>query len=253
MIQPVPYCGLPPLPGDILTRFNLDPRLVLVLALCCAVHVLWLRHRAPELHVQGYKFAFWGWAVTALALLSPICALSVSLFAARVGQHMLLVLVAAPLIALGWPRSVPAKRSWPIWASSALFFLALWYWHMPVPYQSTFGSVFLYWTMHVTLFGSSIILWREFLAHSPSHTAQVLAAGSITFVQMGLLGAVLALASRPMFPWHFVTTQAWGLTPLQDQQLGGAVMWVPGILLFLWTAIRSMSRLWESVDRVRVA
>jgi putative membrane protein len=253
VIQPVPYCGLPPLPGDILTRFNFDSRLIVVLALCCAMQVLWLPRRAAQLPARARKFALWGWAVAALALLSPICALSVSLFAARVGQHMLLVLVAAPLIAAGWPRSTPANRTWPLWAGTAGFFLALWYWHMPVPYQSTFDSVFLYWAMHVTLFGSGIFLWRELLDHSPRRTAQVMAAGCITFVQMGLLGAVIALAGRPMFSWHFLTTQAWGLTPLQDQQLGGAVMWVPGILLFLATAMRSMSRLWESIGRMRAA
>ena len=253
MTQAIPYCGLPPLPGDLLTRFNLDPRLIVVLLLGCAIQGLWPRDRAPGIIARRGKFALFGWAVAALALLSPLCALSVSLFAARVGQHMLLVLVAAPLIALGGPRRVHGNRSWPLWASSAAFFLALWYWHMPGPYQSTFDSVFVYWTMHVTLFGSSIIVWREFLDHSPAHTAQVLAAGSITFVHMGLLGAVFALAARPMFTSHFMTTQAWGLTPLQDQQLGGAVMWVPGMLLFLWTAIRSMSRLWESMDKVRMA
>jgi putative membrane protein len=202
---------------------------------------------------QRRHFTLYGWAMAAIALLSPLCALSVALFAARVAQHMLLMLVAAPLIALGWPSDIGRDRSWPLWACTTAFFLALWFWHMPIPYESTFNSVALYWTMHVSLFVSSILLWRELLDHSRRRTVQALAAGCVTFMQMGLLGAVLGLAQRPLFQSHLLTTQVWGLTPLQDQQLGGAMMWVPGMLLFLWTAIRSMSRLWGSIERVRPA
>jgi len=56
-----------------------------------------------------------------------------------------------------------------------------------------------------------------------------------------------------MFQWHFLSTAGWGLTPLQDQQLGGTLMWVPGIVLFLWTAIRSIVHMWESMERERPA
>jgi putative membrane protein len=198
-------------------------------------------------------YAAGGWLVAAAALLSPLCALSVALFSARVAQHMLLVLVAAPLIAIALPRTHGSTKSWPLWASTVVFFIALWFWHMPVPYEATFTSVGAYWAMHLTLFGTSILLWRELLDHSPRQTAQVLAAGTLTFVQMGLLGAVLTFADRPMFQWHLMTTQSWGLTPLQDQQLGGTVMWIPGIVLFLWTAIRSIVRMWESMERARPA
>ena len=57
-------------------------------------------------------------------------------------------------------------------------------------------------------------------------------AGTLTFVHMGLLGAVLTLADRPLFTRHLVSSYSWGLSPLQDQQLGGSLMWVPGIGLF---------------------
>ena len=107
--------------------------------------------------------------------------------------------------------------------------------------------------MHVTLFGSAILLWRELLDHPPHRTGQVLTAGTLTFLHMGLLGAVLTFADRPLFRWHLITTQAWGLSPLQDQQLGGALMWVPGIALFLWSVLRSLGRLWGSLERARPA
>jgi putative membrane protein len=62
-------------------------------------------------------------------------------------------------------------------------------------------------------------------------------------MQMGFLGAVLTVAGRPLFFWHLTTTQPWGVSPLEDQQLGGVVMWVPGIALFLWAALRTLDRL----------
>jgi putative membrane protein len=126
--------------------------------------------------------------------------------------------------------------------------VALWFWHMPTPYAATFAATSIYWAMHVTLFGSGIALWRELIHHPPRRTGVVLSVGLLSSMQMGLLGSVLALARRPLFYPHFLTTQAWGLTPLQDQQLGGALMWVPGILLFLWAALWSLRTLWNTLE-----
>lgn len=252
MTSQVPYCGAPPHPGELLMRFNLDPVLIVALILTCALQLLALR-RLKESDPRRAEFAIAGWAVAFVAFVSPICALSVALFSARIGQHMLLTLVAAPLIALGLPRASAWNHGWRLWTSSVVFFAALWFWHMPAPYDATFGASWIYWAMHLTLFGSSIFLWRELLHHPARQTAQVLAAGTLTFMQMGLLGAVLTLADRPMFQWHLTTTQAWSLTPLQDQQLGGVIMWVPGTALFLWVAVRSLSCMWESLERARPA
>jgi putative membrane protein len=248
----VPYCGSAPFPGELLTRFNLDPVLIAALVAGCAWQ-LWAIRRSHAGVRARQALALGGWLVAAAAFLSPLCALSVSLFSARVGQHMLLILAAAPLIAMGLRPAKSSTHGWRLWCGVAMFFLALWYWHMPAPYEATFTSVVTYWTMHITLFGSAILLWRELLNHPPQQTAHVLAAGTLTFVHMGLLGAVLTLADRPLFQWHLFTTQVWGLTPLQDQQLGGTLMWVPGIALFLWTALRSLAHLWGSLERARPA
>ena len=253
MVRPLPYCGSAPSPGELLSRFNLDPLLIACLVAICALQLLVLNRRGGFDVRRRQGLALTGWLTAAAAFLSPLCALSVALFSARVGQHMVLILVAAPLIAMGLPPAPARNHVWRLWGSSAAFFVALWYWHMPVPYDATFGSTWVYWAMHLTLFGSSIFLWRELLDHPAQQTAQVLAAGTMSFMQMGMLGAVLTLADRPMFEWHLITTYAWGLTPLQDEQLGGAIMWVPGIALFLWIGIRSLGYMWQSVERVRPA
>jgi putative membrane protein len=253
VVQQLPYCGSAPLPGELLSRFNPDPVLIAFLIAACALQLLMLQRRGGSDVRRRQGFSLAGWLVAAAALLSPLCALSVALFSARVGQHMVLILVAAPLIAMGLPRAPAWHHGARLWVSSGVFFAALWYWHMPVPYDATFRSTWIYWAMHLTLFGSGIFLWRELLDHPARQTAQVLAAGTLTFMQMGLLGAVLTLAERSMFQWHLITTQVWGLTPLQDQQLGGAIMWVPGIVLFLCIAVRSLGHLWQSIERARPA
>lgn len=238
MTAAIAYCGAPPEPGELLSRFNLDPALIVCLLAAALLHVSWAarNRRHPRLALAG-------WIVVAAALVSPLCALSVSLFAARVGQHMLLMLIAAPLLAMALPPA-PGERS--LWASAAAFFAALWFWHMPLPYATTFESSPVYWTMHLTLFGSALWLWRALL--SPGRVASALVAGTLSSMQMGLLGALLTLASRPLFAPHLLTTEAWGFSPLADQQLGGLLMWVPGGLLFLWAALRSLTSLWRAID-----
>jgi putative membrane protein len=249
----LPYCGSAPLPGDLLTRFNLDGVLIVSLILLAGWQFWAVGRTGAGGMRRRQAFSIAGWLIAGTAFVSPLCALSVALFSARVLQHMLLVLVAAPLIAMGLPRSVPSRHPWRLWTATAAFFLALWYWHMPIPYDLTFASTGLYWAMHITLFGSAVLVWRQLLDHPPQWTGQVLTAGALTFVHMGLLGAVLTLADHPLFTRHLVSSYPWGLSPLQDQQLGGSLMWVPGIGFFMWTALRSLNQLWKSLERARPA
>jgi putative membrane protein len=223
----------------LLGRFNLDPVLISCLLALAGAHILWMAPRPKRL------YAACGWLIAGAAFVSPLCALSVSLFSARIGQHMILILAAAPLIALALPAH---STQWRFWTAATAFMVALWVWHMPTPYEATFTSTTLYWAMHITLFGSAVMLWAELIHHPARHTALALTVGLSTSMQMGLLGSVLAFARAPLFYPHLFTTQAWGLTPLQDQQLGGTLMWVPGIALFLWVALRSLQRLWNSLE-----
>jgi putative membrane protein len=248
MTGQLPYCGSAPIPGELLTRFNFDLVLIAILIFAFAVQ-LWFGRALP---VRRRWLISGGWLVAALAFTSPLCALSVSLFSARIAQHMVLMLVAAPMIAAGMPITSRAA-GWPLWMSALTVFVSLWFWHMPVPYEATFGSVAVYWCMHLSLFGGSIWLWSELLHHSRLHTAPALVAGAITSMQMGLLGAIFSLADQALFRSHLSTTWAWGLTPLEDQQLGGVLMWVPGIALFLWVSVRSLARLWSTAEGARAA
>ena len=252
MAAQLPYCGTPPSPETLLFRFNLDPVLISVLVCGALLHLLYLRRHGGA-RTAAVSTAAAGWAVTALALVSPLCALSVSLFCARVAQHMVLILGAAPLLALATPQLSERWARHSIWLACFSFLVALWFWHMPGPYDATFDSTLIYWVMHLTLFGSAVLLWRALLRSSRRVSGDVLLAGVLTSMQMGFLGAILTMASRPLYFRHLSTAPLWGLTPLQDQQLGGTVMWVPGILLFLWAALYALNRLRALTERANPA
>ena len=242
-----PYCGVAPVPVEILTRWNIDPVLLSCLGVIVALYLaMGARANGPVLVARWRTTAFVaGWSVGVLALITPLCPLSVALFSARVGEHMILACVSAPLIALGRPgerlarlmhiararRDASVGRARPLHAAIA-FTAALWFWHAPAPYKATFESTRVYWAMQITLYASALWFWSALFDRSGHELADFVAATFLTTGQMGLLGAVITFAARPLYAPHWATTAAWGLTPMQDQQLGGVVMWVPAGFIF---------------------
>lgn len=260
LTQAVAYCGEPPSPANLWLHWRLDP---IVLSVLLGLWLLYgigsrrLMHLAPghaATRVQRVSFHV-GWLIATLALVSPLCPLSVSLFSARVSQHMVLTMLAAPLVAAGWPiRTIASalrlnppyalsRRAGGPVAAALAFAVLIWLWHAPAVYEATFRSVIAYWLMHLTLFASALWLWTALQA-SDTHVAFLsgLFASVLSSVQMGLLGALITLAPQAFYPAHFLTAATWGLTPLEDQQLGGIVMWVPGCGVFLVGAMLTSAR-----------
>ena len=217
-----PYCGHPPDIATIWSRWNLDPFLV------AALLAIGVAAAFSPLEKPRRSFIVAGWALAAAALISPLCALSVSLFSARIFQHMLLAFVAAPMVALGLPRAANAQ-----FPAAIVFAAVLWVWHMPAPYAATFNGAFVYWLMHLTMFGSALWFWSSSLRAPRERLGAATAASVFTGLQMALLGAIITFAGRSLYAPHQFTTLAWGLTPLQDQQLGGAIMWIPAGAVFV--------------------
>lgn len=251
----IPYCGAPPDPAQLWSRWNLDPVLIGVLVLAALAYGLGLR-RNPVGAWRPAAFSG-GWLILGLALISPLCPLSVSLFSARVGQHMILTLVAAPLITLGQPWRVlglpPLARRWPpgmaAGAAALTFTLAVWFWHAPGPYDATFASDIAYWTMHATVIGSALLVWGVLLDGRRDRAVPALAAGAFSTLQMTFLGALITLSPHALYAPHAVTPLAWGLTQQSDQQLGGLIMWVPGCTVFLAATLRALVRLLSDPSR----
>lgn len=244
----IPYCGLPPHPGELLARWNLDPILIGALVAVWADYIFaagrWEWPRRWAFHL--------GWGLTALFLLSPLCRLSVSLFSARIAQHMLLAMAAAPLIALGLPRTSGRGLGHNPVAAAAVFTAALGYWHTPEPYALTFQSTPIYWLMHLSLYGSALWFWRSLWARD-LRLAPAAGGIGIASAGMAMIGAVLTFAPQPLFEPHWLTTAAWGLTPLEDQQLGGVLMWIPAGVLMAAALVAGLARLLTRADQPRLA
>jgi putative membrane protein len=140
------------------------------------------------------------------------------------------------------------------YAAALAFALALWIWHAPGPYDATFASHIIYWAMHVTLFAAAIALWRVLLRGVTHQPAAALLASAFTGAQMCALGVLFTFASHPLFPVHAATTSAWAWRPIQDQQFGGLLMWVPGGLVFTVHALAVLGLFLSRLDhRMRQA
>lgn len=239
----LPYCGAPPSPATLLARWNLDPILIACLAGLLLAYFA-IARRAFHVEGRGRWCFVAGWAIGSLALISPLCPLSVSLFSARVGQHMILTFVAAPLIALGLPRR-GRTPAWDAPAAAGLFAVLLWVWHAPGPYAATFDSDLVYWLMHLSMIGAALWFWSALFASTAERLSGFVAASALTAAQMSLLGAVITFSSVPLYAPHLLTTWAWGLSPLADQQLGGAIMWAAGGVILVGGLVASFSALMQ--------
>ncbi len=226
------YCGEPPLPHDWLLRWNLDPLLLLGLAICAAIA---LRSDRPRLALGGV-------GVLAIAFVSPLCALSVALFSARAAHHIALVAIAAPLIALAFP----ARRSGQLAVALLVATITLWLWHVPTFYDRALANTALYWLMQFSLMASAIWMWRNVFAAPP---VPALLAAIFAMAQMGMLGALLTFAPDALYAAHAGTTLAWGIGPLADQQLAGLIMWVPGVFPYAILTALLARRSWMQAAR----
>jgi putative membrane protein len=242
MVSPQPidlaYCGPAPVPAQVGTSWNLDPVLLGALGAMTALY-FW---RGGTTAAQQRAF-LGAQAVLVVAFVSPLCALSVALFSARIGHHMLMVAVAAPLLAYALPRSVPGR--W-LTAAGLGHMVLLWLWHAPLAYGWAVEGVASYWLMEISLLGSAAAFWSAALARRQEPLPVILAL-VLTMAQMGLLAALITFAQQPLFGPHLTTTLAFGLTPLEDQQLAGLIMWAPGALPYfaavIWMAIRWLKTL----------
>ncbi|MET0337846.1 MAG: cytochrome c oxidase assembly protein [Caulobacter sp.] len=224
----IPYCGVAPTPGELIGRWNLDALLIVALLAGLGGAILRLRG-------ERRLWALAAIAALALIFVSPLCALSAALFSARTAHHLLLMGLAAPLLAL----ALPWRRTPSLLTATALQTALLWGWHAPAAYAWALSHDGAYWLMQGCLLGSSLLFWQAIrAAAAPAAVAGLLAA----MVQMGLLGALLTFANQAIYTPHLITTAPWGLTPLQDQQLAGLIMWAPGSALYLLPALWILGR-----------
>lgn len=261
-----PHPGTPLEPHDLWSAWNADisvliPLLLTIMIYAWGVRRIWQRAGPQRGITQRQILAFIGAMVAFMvALLSPLDALSGVLFSAHMTQHLILMMIAAPLLVLSniqlaflwllpsgaahrtgysFNRSRLLPRLWntltqPV-AAWLIFAISLWVWHIPTFYTAALNNETLHWLEHVLLLLSALLFWWALFKYTvQKHIQYGMAVLYLftTLLQSGVLGALMTFTEQPWYSYYAALTPAWGFTPLQDQQLAGLIMWIPGGAIF---------------------
>jgi putative membrane protein len=248
-----------------LTSWSWDPLVTVSLAFSAGLYGLGLARLwatpAGRRVVRPWQVAAFvvGWSSLVIALVSPLDVLSDILFSAHMTQHELLMVIAAPLMVLGrplivmlwafgagerqrltgWTRSPVVARMWQgatgpvtVWVLHAL---ALWVWHVPVLYEAAVRNDAVHIVQHLSFFGTAALFWWAIVHGRYGRIGYGVAVLFVftTALHSGALGALFTFGSQVMYPLYADRTSAFGVSPLDDQQLAGLIMWIPFSLPFL--------------------
>ena len=251
----------PTFPG-VLAQWSFDPLAVIGLLLAGGLYLSAVRqvnaaHRSNP-HPRWRTWLFLGGLATiGVALLSPIEAYEGALFSVHMVQHMLLQLIAAPLLLAGAPitlalrvASAPVRRrllavlhsrvlralSFPVLAW-VLFAATNWGWHYSTLYNDALENQLLHYLQHANFLAVALLFWWPAIGADPSpwrlpHPVRLFYL-FLAMPQQSFLGVSLLQAPTVLYPHYVTNARDWGMTPLEDQQLGAVIMWVVGDMAFL--------------------
>jgi len=219
------------------------------------------RHRVAGVYQTRATFFMLGYTALLVALLSPLHAVGEQLFSVHMVQHLLLTLVAAPLLLLsnsmpvllfalplryraqvgglfgrpGWPRSLLLWLGKPL-VAGMIFVVTQWAWHQPLAYQWALENRWAHYFEHVTFFVTAVLFWWPVIGAAPlpsplGYPARM-AYTFLGWMPNTLLGAGIVLSHAPLYSLYVASAAQYGIDPAVDQQLAGLIMWIPGDVLF---------------------
>jgi cytochrome c oxidase assembly factor CtaG len=249
-----------------LGSWSFEPLPVALIALAAIVYgrgFASLRRQMPERFPPWRLAAFaGGLAAIAIALFSPLDSLAGLLLSAHMLQHLLLTMVAPPLLWLGAP-AIPLLRGLPVAVAKdglgpflaspglrralhrathpvvclVVFVATMWVWHVPSLYELALASRGWHEVEHACFLSAALLFWWPVVqpwpsvAHWPRWTTIPYLA--LADLQNTAFSALFAFSDRVFYPSYAAAPQAFGISPLDDQVLAGAIMWVPGQIAFL--------------------
>jgi cytochrome c oxidase assembly factor CtaG len=249
-----------------LRSWPFDPWLLAALLLTAGVYLrgwLVLRRRDSRRWHGGHPTAFLGGlAAIDLALASPIEPFADLLLQVHMVQHLLLMMVAPPLLWLGAPlfpllRGLPrpVRMFWVApWLSApplrrllgrlthpltalVLFVAATWFWHAPPVYDRALRSSGWHYLQHACFLGTALVFWYPIVRPYPARPRWspwlLLPCLFLADLSNTALAALLTFSDRLLYPYYAEVPRLAGISPLDDQSAAGVVMWVPGSAAFL--------------------
>jgi putative membrane protein len=281
---------MPPGLGAALSSWPFEPFVLVGVSVAAVLYVV---GGAGRTHKQHFTKRAWSWRATAfwlgilailLALQSPIDVMARQLFWMHMVQHLLLMVVAAPLFALASPwtrlwRALPlairravarpvfldpglASVRWvyrQLSRPGVVWFLAaanLWLWHLPPLYNLTLNNHLVHHLEHGLFLGLGLAFWAHVFDQRPFRAPLgTLARASFVFLAMlqsWALAAVLSFATGPFYAYALLPSRPGEISALTDQQLGGGMMWVPGAITYSIVFVALLFRwLAEEDDRAQ--
>ena len=217
--------------------------------------------RSRRAHVLAYLL---GWLTLFGALVSPFHELAEQLFTYHMIEHEIVMAISAPLLVAGRPVGVllwgmpgalrmllaRAARyegirccwSWlmrPINAT-LIHAVAIWAWHVPALFEAAVTHVLWHRLQHLSFLLTALLFWYSLLRTTVR--GEAVWHLFFTMLHTSLLGALLAVAPRVLYLAQTAHANAWGLTPLEDQQLAGIFMWVPAGTVYAGAALYFAAR-----------
>jgi len=185
------------------------------------------------------------------------------LFSAHMVQHLVLTLVAPPLLVMGTPGWMlrPALR-WPGVSPVArfvtkapvafvIFNLIIIVWHLPPMYEFALEHHPIHIVQHLCFMVAATLMWWPVLSPMPelprlSYPLQMLYLFLMT-IPMSIVAVCIAYSDHALYPFYAAAPRIWGITPMQDQTIGALIMWIPGGLFF-FTVISVIFFRWQQAD-----
>lgn len=240
-----------------------------------------LRQRGAQRFASRWRLASYltGLVVIGLALFSPIDVLGGQLFFMHMIQHLLLVMVAPPLLWLAgpfatglWALPRPLRIQIGGWfqneggvrrflratirpgLSWILFVGVLFGWHDPGAYSLAQGNGWIHDLEHISFFGTAMLFWWRVVGAGPHIHGKNSLLSRIGYVLAVVppnmfLGVAISLAESPIYPHYLSVPRLYGISIMDDQTIAGLIMWIPGSMMYIIAAIILAARLFGSKDR----
>lgn len=237
--------------------WSFDPAALLGVAVLAVLYAAGFR-RARGRPRQVVCFAS-GLAVILLALCSPVAALDQELFSLHMIEHLLLTLVAPPLLLLGRPilpflwglpsaerrgaarlLHAAARLAGNPVISLTVFSVIFAIWHIPALYDAAQGANLIHYAEHTSFFVSALMFWWPVIhpQGGPRRLSKVAGIGyfSVPMLEGTFIGALLTFSAQPLYATYRAGAGLAGLSAIDDQQLAGLLMWIPGGLVYALAA-----------------